>query len=76
MGDVGPSGNAGPAPTPGYAAGSAGYRGYQGGYSMLGVQQPGVPQQQPGMAMNRQMEPSTKAVKRGFLETIRGWFSR
>jgi len=69
MGGVELSGGAGPAPTPGYAAGSGGSPGYQGGYSMLGVQQP-------GMAMNRQMEPNTKTVKRGFLETIRGWFSR
>ena len=91
MGGVGPSGSAGSAPTSSYAAGSAGYQEYQGGsheridtrsasYAegsyMLGVQQPGVHQQQPAMAMNRQMEPSTKAVKRGFLETIRGWFSR
>ena len=76
MGSVALSGGAGPALTPGYAAGSGEYQGYQGGYSMLGVQQPGVPRQQPGMAMNRQMEPNTKTVKRGFLETIRSWFSR
>jgi ribosomal protein L37E len=75
MGGIELSGGAGPAPTPGYAAGSGGYQGYQGGYSILGVQQPGVPQQQPAMTANRQMESNSKTVKRGFLETIRGWFS-
>ena len=100
MGSVELSGGAGPGPTPGYAAGSGGYQGHQGGPHeridrrsashevsirtplrsaegsyMLGVQQPGVPLQQPAMTANRQMESNSKTVKRGFLETIRGWFS-
>ncbi len=75
-------GNAGSAPmgnSPidrGSAMGPGSYQGYQAGYSMLGVQQPGVPQQPPGMAASGHMEPNAKTPKRGFLETIRGWFSR
>ncbi len=72
------SASAGQLTTPGYS-GSPGAE-YPGGYSMLGVQQPGIPQQSAAnpsrMAPSGQLEPNAKAPKRGFLETIRSWFSR
>jgi hypothetical protein len=71
MGGVG-----GPSPMPASAAGPGAYPEYQAGYSVLGVQQPGIPQQSSGMATSGQKGPSSRASKRGFLETIRGWFSR
>jgi hypothetical protein len=69
VGNVGKS-----APMPASAAGPG--AGYQAGNSVLGVQQPGAPQKSPEMAAKGQMEPNSRAPRRGFLETIRGWFSR
>jgi hypothetical protein len=66
----------GPSPLPDSASGPGVYPGYQANNAVLGVQQPGTWQQSPGMAAKGQMEPNSKASKRGFLETIRGWFSR
>jgi len=71
MGGIG-----GPSPVPASAAGPGAYPEYQAGYSVLGVQQPGIPQQSSGMATSGQKGPNSRASKRGFLETIRGWFSR
>ena len=64
----GPGPMAGPPPVPGsYAAGNTGY------------QQPGAPpypQANPPVAPYGQTNPDARPAKRGFLETIRSWFSR
>src|SRR6266567_4061456 len=57
-----------PSPVPGsYAAGNAGYQ---------QPVAPPYPQANPPVAPNWQIDPNARPVKRGFLETIRSWFSR
>src|SRR6266568_761465 len=57
-----------PSPVPGsYAAGNAGYQ---------QPVAPPYPQANPPVAPNWQIAPNARPVKRGFLETIRSWFSR
>jgi len=65
----------GPAPATGYSPAAGGYpMGYP--YN----QQSGTPQYPPAnpaaIPLNSQADPNARSVKRGFLETIRSWFSR
>jgi hypothetical protein len=61
----------GPTPVAGYAPATGGYPHNQ---------QSGTPQYPPAnpaaMPLNSQTDPNARSVKRGFLETIRSWFSR